>query len=84
MPQFVLLVCPTQVLFAAYAPLVIAPDSMFPIAVWAFLKQQKAAMQEAATRRGNVMKGETKDDFLVCRALCHTPHDSMAQLWLGV
>ncbi len=54
-------------LFAAYAPLVVAVGTRFPFALWAFMRQQRAEMQEQATRLGSVVKGETKGELSVPR-----------------
>ncbi len=55
----------SQVLFSAYAPLVVPKGSRFPLSIWAYLRQQRAEMQERATRRGDVVKGESSEDFTV-------------------
>ena len=54
-------------LFAAYAPLVVAKGNRFPFSLWAFLRHQRREMQERATHSGSVVKGETTHDFIVPR-----------------
>lgn len=56
-----------RVKFACYAPLVVARGSRFPLAVWAFLQQQREEMAAHASRVGSVMRGEAKDDLPVSR-----------------
>ena len=54
-----------QVLFSAYAPLVVAIGGAVPISLWAYLRQQKMLMTELATAHGDTAKGETLDGLLV-------------------
>ena len=56
-----------QVLFAAYAPLVVGKGSRFPLSLWAFLRHQRREMQERATHFGSVAKGETTHELIVPR-----------------
>ena len=56
-----------QVLFSAYAPLVVAIGGAVPISLWAYLRQQKMLMTELATAHGDTAKGETLDGLLVRR-----------------
>ena len=54
-----------QVLFSAYAPLVVCAGAVFPLSIWAYLRAQEAEARAAAAEKGSTVRGDSKQEFLV-------------------